>query len=58
MNKILIIKQKFLVGTYKIKGFDLCYQVVENSLQNGYRMFGKLFLKKTKKHILLRVKLI
>ncbi|CAF0883980.1 unnamed protein product [Brachionus calyciflorus] len=27
------------LGTYKIKSFDLCYNVVENALKYGYRMF-------------------
>jgi diketogulonate reductase-like aldo/keto reductase len=27
------------VGTYKITGHDLCYEVINNALQIGYRLF-------------------
>lgn len=33
----------FLVGTYKIKGFDSCFKTVDSALQLGYRLFGKDF---------------
>ena len=26
------------MGTYKIKGYDLCYQVLDNALKLGYRL--------------------